>query len=218
MPKEKNDSSNKPPIKQFIALVALTTLLVFGAKAYGNKQPNTTTQPSGSPTMASTQDTQNLATRATIATTKGNIVIELYPQDAPKTVENFQKLAEKGYYNGIIFHRVMKDFMIQTGDPTGTGTGGESAFGGDFEDEINNHKVDVGMVAMANRGEDTNSSQFFIVTEKAWPHLDGKHTVFGKVVDGMDVVRSIAAVPVNNTQENRPTEEVKMTSVTVEKK
>src|SRR5436309_9637651 len=125
---------------------------------------------------------------ATIHTNHGPIEIELFDDDAPKTVENFRKLAADGFYDGVIFHRVIKDFMIQGGDPTGTGTGGP---GYTFEDEFNQHKVVRGALAMANAGPGTNGSQFFIVTTDAAPWLDGKHTVFGQVTSGMDVVDSI---------------------------
>ena len=111
------------------------------------------------------------------------------PDDAPKTVENFVKLASDGFYDGVIFHRVIPDFMIQGGDPTGTGSGGP---GYTFEDEFNEHKVERGALAMANAGPNTNGSQFFIVTTEAAPWLDGKHTVFGRVTDGMDVVDKIS--------------------------
>jgi len=121
-------------------------------------------------------------------TNHGAIEIELFDEDAPKTVENFRKLADDGFYDGVIFHRVIKDFMIQGGDPTGTGTGGP---GYTFEDEFNDHKVERGALAMANAGPNTNGSQFFIVTTDAAPWLDGKHTVFGRVTGGMDAVDSI---------------------------
>jgi peptidyl-prolyl cis-trans isomerase B (cyclophilin B) len=121
-------------------------------------------------------------------TNHGTIELELFDEDAPKTVENFRKLAGDGFYDGVIFHRVIKDFMIQGGDPTGTGTGGP---GYEFEDEINDHKVERGALAMANAGPNTNGSQFFIVTTDAAPWLDGKHTVFGRVTSGMDAVDSI---------------------------
>jgi len=121
-------------------------------------------------------------------TNHGVIEVELFDEDAPKTVENFRKLADDGYYDGVIFHRVIKDFMIQGGDPTGTGTGGP---GYTFEDEFNDHKVERGALAMANAGPNTNGSQFFIVTTDAAPWLDGKHTVFGRVTGGMDAVDSI---------------------------
>ena len=130
--------------------------------------------------------------RATLQTNHGTIELELFPTDAPKTVDNFAKLARDGFYDGVTFHRVIPDFMIQGGDPTGTGSGGP---GYTFEDEINDHKVERGALAMANAGPDTNGSQFFIVTTKSAPWLDGKHTVFGKVTDGMDVVDEISEVP-----------------------
>ena len=123
-------------------------------------------------------------------TNQGAITIELFDEDAPKTVDNFKKLAGKNFYDGVIFHRVIKDFMIQGGDPTGTGTGGP---GYTFQDEFNKHKVVRGALAMANAGPNTNGSQFFIVTTSEAPWLDGKHTVFGKVTDGMDTVDKIEA-------------------------
>jgi cyclophilin family peptidyl-prolyl cis-trans isomerase len=125
---------------------------------------------------------------ATMHTNHGAIELELFDEDAPKTVENFRKLAADGFYDGVIFHRVIKDFMIQGGDPTGTGTGGP---GYTFEDEFNDHKVERGALAMANAGPNTNGSQFFVVTTDAAPWLDGKHTVFGRVTGGMDAVDSI---------------------------
>jgi len=127
-------------------------------------------------------------TNATLQTNRGAIDVELFDDDAPKTVENFTSLAGKGFYDGVIFHRVIPDFMIQGGDPTGTGTGGP---GYTFEDEFNDHKVERGALAMANAGPNTNGSQFFIVTTGAAPWLDGKHTVFGRVTSSMDAVDSI---------------------------
>src|SRR6266566_5181934 len=128
---------------------------------------------------------------ATLHTNQGAIGVELFPNEAPKTVDNFVKLARDGFYDGLIFHRVIPDFMIQGGDPTGTGSGGP---GYSFEDEFNEHKVERGALAMANAGPNTNGSQFFIVTTSAAPWLDGKHTVFGRVAEGMDVVDKISAV------------------------
>jgi peptidyl-prolyl cis-trans isomerase B (cyclophilin B) len=128
---------------------------------------------------------------ATLSTNKGSIELELYPNDAPKTVDNFVRLARTGFYDGVAFHRVIPDFMIQGGDPSGTGSGGPGYM---FEDEINEHKVERGALAMANAGPNTNGSQFFIVTTEAAPWLDGKHTVFGKVTSGMDVVDAISEV------------------------
>ena len=125
-------------------------------------------------------------------TTHGTIALELFDDDAPKTVENFRKLAGESFYDGIIFHRVIPDFMIQGGCPQGTGTGGP---GYTFKDEINQHKVVRGALAMANAGPGTNGSQFFIVTIDSAPWLDGKHTVFGRVSAGMDAIDAIEAVP-----------------------
>ena len=129
--------------------------------------------------------------QATMNTTKGPITLELFDDDAPETVANFRKLASDGFYDGIIFHRVIPDFMIQGGCPQGTGTGGP---GYTFKDEFNDHKVVRGALAMANAGPNTNGSQFFIVTTESAPWLDGKHTVFGRVSDGMDAVDAIESV------------------------
>jgi peptidyl-prolyl cis-trans isomerase B (cyclophilin B) len=129
---------------------------------------------------------------ATMQTSEGPIALELFDEDAPLTVANFRRLAEEGFYDGLTFHRVIPDFMIQGGCPEGTGTGGP---GYTFEDEINAHKIVRGALAMANAGPDTNGSQFFIVTADACPWLDGKHTVFGQVTDGMDAVERLEAVP-----------------------
>ena len=142
-------------------------------------------------------------TSATLHTNHGAIELELFPDDAPKTVENFQTLAGKGFYDGVLFHRVIPDFMIQGGDPTGTGSGGP---GYTFEDEPNERHVVRGALAMANAGPNTNGSQFFIVTADACPWLDGKHTVFGRVVSGMDVVEGIAALDRDGS--DRPKQEV----------
>jgi peptidyl-prolyl cis-trans isomerase B (cyclophilin B) len=144
----------------------------------------------------------------TMSTNKGEIVFEMFDDDAPKTVKNFKDLAEKGFYDGLTFHRVIKDFMVQGGCPEGTGTGGP---GYQFEDEFNDHKVVRGALAMANAGPNTNGSQFFIVTTDAAPWLDGKHTVFGEVTKGMDVVDAIEALPTNHR--DRPSEDAKMESV-----
>jgi cyclophilin family peptidyl-prolyl cis-trans isomerase len=147
-------------------------------------------------------------TTATINTNVGVIEVELFDDDAPKTVENFRKLAADGFYDGIIFHRVIPDFMIQGGDPTGTGSGGP---GYQFEDEQNEHGVDRGVLAMANAGPNTNGSQFFIVTAEACPWLNGKHTVFGRVTTGMDVVDAISNVETGPG--DRPQSDVVMESV-----
>jgi cyclophilin family peptidyl-prolyl cis-trans isomerase len=128
--------------------------------------------------------------QATLQTNAGPVTVELFDDDAPKTVANFRKLAGDGFYDGLIFHRVIRDFMIQGGCPEGTGTGGP---GYTFEDEINEHKIVRGALAMANAGPDTNGSQFFIVTTDAAPWLDCKHTVFGQVAEGMEAVDAIEA-------------------------
>ena len=141
----------------------------------------------------------------TMTTNKGPIVFEMFDDDAPKTVKNFKDLAEKGFYDGLTFHRVIKDFMIQGGCPQGTGTGGP---GYQFEDEFNDHKVVRGALAMANSGPNTNGSQFFIVTIDAAPWLDGKHTVFGEVKEGMDVVDALEALPTD--ARDRPREDAKI--------
>ena len=150
-------------------------------------------------------------TTATLHTNEGAIGLELYPDEAPKTVENFTKLARDGFYDGVIFHRVIPDFMIQGGDPTGTGSGGP---GYQFEDEFNEHKVERGALAMANAGPNTNGSQFFIVTAEACPWLDGKHTVFGRVRDGMDVVDRISEAPRDGR--DRPREDVTIERVALD--
>jgi cyclophilin family peptidyl-prolyl cis-trans isomerase len=154
---------------------------------------------------------------AVIKTNMGTIEIILFDRDAPTTVNNFVGLAEKGYYNGIIFHRVIKDFMIQGGDPTGTGSGGESFYGGPFKDEfsVSLRHDSPGILSMANAGPNTNGSQFFI-TVVPTPWLDLKHSIFGKVVKGMEVVNAISVVPTNNM--DRPLQDVVMEKVTIEKR
>ena len=149
-------------------------------------------------------------TNATLQTNKGTIEIELFDDDAPKTVANFTKLASEGFYDGVIFHRIIPDFMIQGGDPTGTGSGGP---GYQFEDEFNDQKVVRGALAMANAGPNTNGSQFFIVTAEACSWLDGKHTVFGRVSGGMDVVDAIEQVETGPG--DRPHDDVRIESVSL---
>ena len=141
----------------------------------------------------------------TMTTNHGDIVLELFDEDAPETVANFRRLAEKGFYDGLIFHRVIPDFMIQGGCPEGTGTGGP---GYTFKDEINDHKVVKGALAMANAGPNTNGSQFFVVTTESAPWLDGKHTVFGEVTGGMEVVDKIGTLPTD--ARDRPTQEARI--------
>ena len=150
-------------------------------------------------------------TNVTIHTNHGAVSVELFDEDAPKTVSNFLSLAQDGFYDGVIFHRVIPEFMIQGGDPTGTGTGGP---GYQFEDEINPNKVERGALAMANSGPDTNGSQFFVVTADACPWLDGKHTVFGRVTSGMEVVDSISELPRDGR--DRPVDDAVIERVSVE--
>jgi peptidyl-prolyl cis-trans isomerase B (cyclophilin B) len=151
-----------------------------------------------------------MSSTAVMHTNHGDITLELFDEDAPKTVDNFRKLAGDNFYNGVIFHRVIKDFMIQGGDPTGTGRGGP---GYTFEDEINDNKIVRGALAMANAGPNTNGSQFFIVTTQEAPWLDGKHTVFGRVVEGMEVVDKIEGGETD--QNDKPREEARIESVTL---
>jgi peptidylprolyl isomerase domain and WD repeat-containing protein 1 len=152
---------------------------------------------------------------AIIHTNKGDIWLKLFPDECPKTVENFTTHAKNGYYDGIIFHRVIKGFMLQTGDPLGNGTGGESIWGGEFPDEISrNLRHDRPFtLSMANAGPNTNGSQFFITTVPT-PWLDGKHSVFGRVVKGMDVVLAIEKVK-TNPRSDKPLEEVRMLNIEV---
>jgi cyclophilin family peptidyl-prolyl cis-trans isomerase len=148
---------------------------------------------------------------AVVTTNRGEIGLELFDGDAPKTVENFVKLSRDGFYDSVIFHRVIPDFMIQGGDPTGTGMGGP---GYTFDDEANGHTVERGVIAMANSGPNTNGSQFFIVTASACPWLDGLHTVFGRVTSGMDVVDEIGNTQVD--AQDRPVEEIRIESVAID--
>ena len=145
---------------------------------------------------------------ATMRTSEGPIAIELFDEDAPQTVANFKRLAGEGFYDGVVFHRIIRDFMIQGGDPTGTGSGGP---GYTFEDEINDHRIVRGALAMANAGPNTNGSQFFIVTTGEAPWLDGKHTVFGRVTDGMDVVDRIEGTQTDGR--DRPTNDITIEGV-----
>jgi cyclophilin family peptidyl-prolyl cis-trans isomerase len=147
---------------------------------------------------------------ATMTTSEGPITIELFDEDAPKTVANFKKLAADGFYDGLIFHRVIKDFMIQGGCPEGTGTGGP---GYKFEDEFNDHKIVRGALAMANAGPNTNGSQFFLVTTPEASWLDGKHTVFGQITEGMDVVDKIEGKPTD--ARDKPTEDIRIESLAI---
>jgi cyclophilin family peptidyl-prolyl cis-trans isomerase len=163
-------------------------------------------------------NSENMSTIAIMQTNLGTIEIELFPELAPQTVENFARLAESGYYNSITFHRVISDFMIQGGDPTGTGRGGESIWGKSFKDEIAPQLIfdKPGVLAMANAGPNTNGSQFFITVAPAkW--LNGKHTIFGQVIAGMDVVDSISKTATNRLND-KPLKDVVMENVTIVKK
>ena len=164
------------------------------------------------PTLGQTH--QQLMPTAKLETNEGAILIRLMPETAPKTVENFTGLIEKGYYDGLIFHRIIKDFMIQGGDPTGTGRGGESLWGKAFEDECDRNVTfdKPGLLAMANAGPNTNGSQFFI-TCAATPWLHMRHTIFGEVIEGMDVVRAIEAAETDGA--NKPRSERKIVKATL---
>jgi len=196
-----------------IILPLFLVMLAFGILfAYGKlNNVNSNTSDKGTYFMSDS------TTVAIIKTNMGTIEIELFADQTPKTVENFVGLADKGYYNGVIFHRVIKNFMLQGGDPTGTGRGGASFWGGKFEDEfVSDLKHDTpGILSMANAGPNTNGSQFFI-TLVATPWLDGKHTVFGKVINGMDVVNAIGEV--KTAAGDKPVNEVVMEEVTIEKR
>ncbi len=168
---------------------------------------------------------QKKTVNATVETSKGTIEVELFQSDAPKTVANFTGLAEQGYFNGTIFHRIAKAFVIQGGDPTGTGAGGKSIYGKDFEDELNPSTASYqagyvrGTLAMANRGPNTNTSQFFIML-RDMPGMPKKYTIFGKVVKGLEVVDSIAAVditPQMGPNDGKPKVDVVIRKITVVK-
>ena len=170
-----------------LTLTVVTSLFVTGCNVKETKENN---QIQKNPTVNS--NSKKEATIVVLETNQGNIEIKLFPKIAPLAVENFVTHATKGYYNGLIFHRVIKDFMIQGGDPTGTGTGGSSIWNKNFSDEFASNVVfdRPFLLAMANRGPKTNGSQFFITT-KATPWLNGKHTIFGEVIAGQDIVRKI---------------------------
>lgn len=187
-------------------------LILFISCMNGNSNNQTPQQEQEKPVM------NDSTVVAVVKTNMGTIEIELFEKQTPRTVGNFVGLAEKGYYNGVIFHRVIDNFMIQGGDPTGTGRGGESIYGAKFEDEIvPSLKHDVpGILSMANAGPNTNGSQFFI-TLVATPWLDGKHTVFGKVIAGMDVVSAIGKVQTSKPGD-KPLQDIVMENVTIEKR
>ena len=162
--------------------------------------------------MASNSSAESKRPKATIETTKGKIVVELYKDKAPNTVANFIKLTKQGFYNGLLFHRVIPNFMIQTGDPNGDGTGGPGyTFPDEFSPDLRHDGP--GVLSMANRGPDTNGSQFFI-TLVPTPWLDGKHTIFGKVIEGQVVIEQIGAA--ERDPRDRPKQDIKMKQVTIE--
>ena len=197
-------------MKKLMALFFV--LILFISCMNGNSNNQTPQQEQEKPVM------NDSTVVAVVKTNMGTIEIELFEKQTPRTVGNFVGLAEKGYYDSVIFHRVIDNFMIQGGDPTGTGRGGESIYGAKFEDEIvPSLKHDVpGILSMANAGPNTNGSQFFI-TLVATPWLDGKHTVFGKVIAGMDVVSAIGKVQTSKPGD-KPLQDVVMESVTIEKR
>ncbi len=189
-------------------LPVLLLVLAMTASVAAFAQDSTITHPE-EPTVSDSS-----GTRVVIETNLGSITLRLYDELTPKTVENFLGLARKGYYDGVIFHRVIKGFMMQGGDPTGTGYGGKSLWGEPFEDEIVDslHFDRPGLLAMANAGPGTNGSQFFI-TFAPTPWLDGRHTIFGEVIDGMDVVGQVEAVEVG--PKDKPVEDVVITKVDI---
>ncbi len=200
-------------MKRFSFLM-LIILLITGCR-YSNSSDNSNNYESNKMADTTKADTSLVAL---IKTNMGNIEIKLFEDKTPKTVENFVGLAKKEYYNGVIFHRVIDNFMIQGGDPTGTGRGGESLWGGKFEDEIVPTLTfdKPGFVAMANAGPNTNGSQFFITTVPT-PWLNGHHTIFGEVVNGMDIVNKISKVETTKPYD-RPVKDVVMNEVIIEKK
>ncbi|MBU1099853.1 MAG: peptidylprolyl isomerase [Bacteroidetes bacterium] len=196
-------------IKQILIYTFSITLIILVGCQSKNEQPETSTAKKGAK--------MDEMVVATMQTNMGNIEIELFEKETPKTVENFIGLSEKGYYEGVIFHRVIENFMIQGGDPTGTGMGGASFWGGKFNDEFDpTLKHDVpGVLSMANAGPNTNGSQFFI-TLVPTPWLDGKHTVFGKVINGLDVVLKIGNVETAGA--DKPVDDIVIEKITIERR
>ncbi|MDP3962659.1 MAG: peptidylprolyl isomerase [bacterium] len=210
----------KMPLSAYVTFVLAIIVIGAGYYWWSARSVETVTEQKETPgteLIQASQSLKNFMHEITIETNKGKIVIETYDQDAPKAAKNFVDLASKSFYNGVIFHRVIKGFMIQGGDPTGTGRGGP---GYSFEDELNpdteSYKAGYkrGVVAMANSGPDTNGSQFFIM-HADYP-LPNNYTIFGRVVSGMEVVDAIANTKVGG--DDRPIEEIVMKKATVEKK
>ncbi|MHC1736730.1 MAG: peptidylprolyl isomerase [Ignavibacteriaceae bacterium] len=193
------------------ALFLLLFTLFIGCNAQNSNQKTNEGK-----NMTETEQKNEPKVVAVIKTTMGEIEIELFDKLTPKTVNNFVGLAQKSYYNGVIFHRVIENFMIQGGDPTGTGRGGESIYGKKFEDEIVStlRHDGPGILSMANAGPNTNGSQFFI-TLVATPWLDGKHTIFGKVIGGLEIVQAIGKVQTTKPYD-KPVTDVKIIEVTIE--
>ncbi len=202
-------------MKKNILILLFMLVLISCKSGDKNKSGNNITKGANVDELIDLKSNEMLV--AKMSTTMGDIEIELYPSDTPKTVKNFLSLANKGFYNGVIFHRVIKNFMIQGGDPTGTGRGGASIYGGPFEDEfsVNLRHDSPGILSMANSGPNTNQSQFFITTV-ATPWLDARHSIFGKVIKGMDVVYAISEVETNPM--DKPLQDVVMKNVIVEKR
>jgi cyclophilin family peptidyl-prolyl cis-trans isomerase len=200
---------------KFFSLFLFFTMIVIGCKNSHSEKINNNNNESN---MAEDTTKTDSTLVAVVETNLGNIEVKLFEDKTPKTVENFVGLAKKGYYNGVIFHRVIDNFMIQGGDPTGTGRGGESLWGGKFEDEFSPDLTfdKPGYLAMANAGPNTNGSQFFITTVPT-PWLNGHHTIFGEVIDGMDVVNKISKVPTTKPYD-RPVNDVVINEVVIEKK
>ncbi len=200
-------------MRKIIVFAVLAFLIGCNQKSMDETNNQTTTNNEN--TKVETKN--DTMTVAVFNTNMGKFEAELYPDKTPKTVENFTGLAEKGYYKGVIFHRVIPNFMIQGGDPTGSGRGGESIWGKPFEDEVNTGLEfdSPGILAMANAGPNTNGSQFFI-TVAATPWLNGHHTIFGKIISGMDVVNSISQVKRN--AQDKPLTDVVIENITIEKR
>ena len=210
-------------IKYIIVLVIIGGAVFLLSRGNVSFMPKDSQEPQAQQKQEQPKEEEGTVTLDEVAladmhTNFGVITLELFPKEAPKTVENFVKLAKSDFYNGTKFHRVIKDFMIQGGDPNSKdgdwSNDGRGGPGYTFEDEFNTHKVIRGALAMANSGPNTNGSQFFIVTAEAAPWLDGKHTVFGRVVGGMDVVDRIKSVTTN--ENDHPLEDVVVERVTIE--
>lgn len=196
-------------------LLAASAVVLFILTACKPKVISSSDDGASAESLLNVNDREVLA--SVVETNKGTIELELFATQTPRTVENFVKLALNGYYSGITFHRVMRDFMIQSGDPEGTGEGGHSIFGELFADEIvpNIHFDDPGMLAMANKGPNSNGSQFFITTVPT-PWLDRRHTIFGKVISGMDVVMDISKAKVDKNE--KPVENIIINNIIIQKR